>query len=616
MVWLDVSRLAVRRGVSAVSALAYIVPMSIRFARPLRPFAIVCCVVPAAPALAGAQTSGEVVECAGQTITAIQVDARPPFPSRDSVIVARTGRAGGLISRAGRVARELHANTKPEVIRRYLAFRLGDQCSELRRAESERILRAQPFISEATVIAHSDGQGGVVLRATTVDEISMIVGGSVSASSPNIRSAKLGNRNMFGRGLHAAMRWEDGRALRDSYGIRVTDYQFMGRPYQLSVEAARLSLGREWLVDASHPFLTDLQRIGWRVATGEVDIYTRFRRPAADPVLISVDREYAEIGGLMRIGPFGRFMLVGGSLTREQIRPGAEPVRIEGGDLVVDTSTALIGRYTEQRQARVNGLLGMRALRFMQVTGFDALDATQDVRKGLQMGFMLGRGLEMLDSKSNEDFFASINAYAGMGSPSAFAAVDMNVEGRRAGREDNWNSVLSSGRFAFFARPFTSHIASTSLEWSAGWRSRVPYQVTFASRDGGLRGYRRSQVGGARRIVLRAEDKYVWGRYKNYATVGVAGFVDAGKIWAGDSPFGVNTPVRYSVGIGLLAAVPPRSRRLARVDLAFPINPADGRRTPELRVTVRDFGRIFWKEPTDLRQARERSRPASVFNWP
>ncbi|CAN5650697.1 hypothetical protein BH23GEM1_BH23GEM1_06410 [soil metagenome] len=584
----------------------YIVAARIRRARPLWRLAAGCCLIPLAGETAQAQIAQrDVVGCAGQRITAIEVDARRPFASEGSGIIARTGQA----------ASRLHSNTKPEVIRRYLALDVGDQCDELRRAESERILRGQPFISEATVVALSDGEGGVVLSVTTVDEISIILGGSVSTSSPNFRSLKLGNRNFFGSGVEGALRWENGRDFRDSYSVRVIDYQFFGRPYQLTAEAARLIHGSEWLIDASHPFLTDLQRIAWRVAAGELDAYTRFRRPDADPVHFSAEREYAEVGGVVRVGPVGRLLLAGGSLTRERIIPADGPIRLFEGQVLPDTSTELIGRYTDQRQARVNALIGMRALRFMEVIGFDALDARQDVRKGLQMGFMLGRGLQLLDEKSDEDFFASINTYAGMGSPSAFGAVELNVEGRRAGKEDNWNSVLSSGRFALYAKPIPRHTASTSLEWSAGWRSRVPYQLTFAARDGGLRGYRSSQTGGARRVVLRVEDKYVWGRFREYATVGLAGFVEGGKLWAGDSPFGVTTPVRFSAGVGLLVAVPPRSRRLARLDLAYPINP-DGKRQPELRVTVRDFGRIFWKEPTDLRQARERSRPASVFIWP
>lgn len=580
--------------------------MSVRFARPLCRLAVACCLVPATPALVRAQiVQRDTVPCSGQLITAIEVDAQPPFRRTDNSIIARTGHA----------ASKLHATTRPEVVRRYLALRLGDRCDELRRAESERILRAQPFISDASAVALSDGEGGVVLSVTTVDEISLIVGGSVSTSSPFVRSFKLGNRNFFGSGLHAAVRWEDGKELRDAYTVRVTDYQFFGRPYQLSFEAGQLQFGSERLVEASHPFLTDLQRFGWRAASGELDTHTRFRRPDADPVLMGMEREYLEVGGVTRVGPPGRFLLAGGSITRERMIPAEGPVRIMDGELIADTSTALIGRYSEQRQARANALLGVRIVRFMEVTGFDALDARQDVRRGLQLGFLLGRGLEFLDSKSDRDFFAAVSAYAGMGSPSAFAAMELNVEGRRAGKEDNWNSVLSSGRFALFMRPFTRHTATTSLEWSGGWRSRAPYQVTLASRDGGLRGFRSSQVGGARRLVLRTEEKYVWGRFRNYATIGIASFADAGKVWAGDSPFGVDTPVRYSVGVGLLAAIPPRSRRLARLDLAYPLN-TDGKRRPELRVTVRDFGRVFWKEPSDLHQARERSRPASVFNWP
>lgn len=572
----------------------------------MRGCTIALCLFLATASGVGAQEPDrEVVACVGQRISAIEIDARPPFPKGKSGIIARTGRA----------ASKLHTTTSPEVIRRYLALHPGEPCDELRRAESERILREMPFISDANVVAHADGNGGVVVSVTTEDELSMIVGGSISGSSPHFRSLKLGNRNFFGSGVHGAVRWEDGRDFRDSWIVRLKDYQFLGRPYQLAVEAGRLQRGSEWLVDASHPFLTDLQRIAWRAGVGELDIYTQFRRPGADPVHIDVDREYAEIGGVIRIGPVRRFLLGGGSLTRERVIPGDEPFVLSDGAVIADTSTALVGRYTEQRQARANALIGVRMLRFMEVTGFDALDARQDVRKGLQMGFLLGRGIQFLDSRSDDDFFASVSAYAGMGSPSAFGALEFNVEGRRAGSEDNWNSVLSSGRFATFMKPFPRHTVSTSLEWSGGWRSRVPYQLTFAARDAGLRGFRSSQTGGAHRLVLRVEDKYVWGRFRHYAMIGAAGFVDAGKIWAGDSPFGVDTPVRYSVGVGLLVAVPPHSRRLARLDLAYPINP-DEKRRPELRVTVRDFGRIFWKEPRDLYQARERSRPASVFNWP
>jgi hypothetical protein len=116
-------------------------------------------------------------------------------------------------------------------------------------------------------------------------------------------------------------------------------------------------------------------------------------------------------------------------------------------------------------------------------------------------------------------------------------------------------------------------------------------------------------------LVARVEDRYLIGRYKQLASIAVAGFGEAGKIWAGDSPFGVNTPVYISTGFSLLAASPPQSRRTIRADFAFPVR-GERKRSVEIRMTVVDFTRSFRVEPRDINNSRERSVPASVFSWP
>ena len=119
--------------------------------------------------------SGLPVTCKGERISRIDVDASPPFRI--------TG--DKMWHRWGRFAAKQHVTTRDAVIRRYLALQLGSQCTELRRAESERILRAQPFLADATVLAYADGAGGVILNVTTVDEISLILGlGNTSKVSP------------------------------------------------------------------------------------------------------------------------------------------------------------------------------------------------------------------------------------------------------------------------------------------------------------------------------------------------------------------------------------------------------------------------------------------------
>ena len=116
-------------------------------------------------------------------------------------------------------------------------------------------------------------------------------------------------------------------------------------------------------------------------------------------------------------------------------------------------------------------------------------------------------------------------------------------------------------------------------------------------------------------MVAHVEDRYLVGRYNEIATIAVAGFAEAGKLWAGDSPFGVTTPLYSSIGASVLAASPPQSHRTFRADLAFPVRGPRGHGW-EARLVVTDFTRTFRIEPRDIFNNREKSVPSSVFNWP
>ena len=86
-------------------------------------------------------------------------------------------------------------------------------------------------------------------------------------------------------------------------------------------------------------------------------------------------------------------------------------------------------------------------------------------------------------------------------------------------------------------------------------------------------------------------------------------------MWKGDVPFGATTPVKYAVGASILAALPPGSQRLWRLDLMMPLDRDSGARL-ELRLRTEDRTRIFWREPRDVERSRERSLPQRIFQWP
>jgi hypothetical protein len=547
--------------------------------------------------------TGPPVTCKGERVSRIDIDPNPPFRINGNAIWQR----------AGRFAARQHVTTRPSVILRYLALQLGDACTEVRRAESERILRAEPFIADATVLAYADGNGGVTLTVTTVDEVSLIVGAGVTSAQPHFRSILLGEDNLGGSGIHADASWKKGRTFRDIYAGKLVDYQFLGRPYQFRIEGGRRELGSDWAMEASHPFLTDLQRISWRTTAGSSTGYFYFRRPDALPAALRIGRSYSDIGGVIRIGPpLGRLALLGGSISFEDETPGLTPVIVDSA-ITPDTSSALTNRYTTHNTARINALWGVRNVRFVRVSGFDALEGIQDLRTGVQVATLLGKGVKLLGGKE-ADWFASTNLYAGAASQVAYTALEIAGEGRRD-EDGNWDGILAHGRAALYMKPFNRQTVMSDLAWSGGWRQRLPFQLTFADRDGGLRGFRSADVGGGRRLIARFEDRYLVGRYKQVASIAVAGFAEAGKLWAGDSPFGVNTPLYASAGFSVLGAAPPQSRRTFRADVAFPVRGPRGR-GPEVRLIVTDFTRIFRVEPRDIFNSRERSVPATVFSWP
>jgi hypothetical protein len=559
----------------------------------------------AVPGVAAAQSVGSLsVPCKGQPISRIEVSARPPFEVKGT----------GFQHRLARQLTDVHATTNPDVITRFLALKPGMACDELRRKESERILRVQPYLADATITAYPDDAGGVYLAVVTVDEISLLLGGGGSGASPYLRSFKIGEENLMGEAVSVMAQWRHSDDFRDNFSARVIDYQFLGRPWHMRAEGARNELGGVWEVELSQPFFTDLQRFSWRSTAGSREDYRYFRRPEEQSAAVMLQRNYGDIGGVVRIGPPGKLALLGASVSYEDERPENSAVSVTEGETIPDTASALIDRYEGHSVTRINLLAGLRDIRYLRVNGFESLDGNQDMRRGFEIATVLGRGVGLFGGM-DKDIFASANLYVGAGTRTAFAALEGTIEGRRHSNSERWDGVLGSGRFATYFKPAPRHTFQTSFEWSGGWKQRIPFQLTLADREGGPRGYRDSWLAGGRRAVLRVEDRIFVGHVKQFASVGIAPFADFAQLWRGDVPFGTNTGIHSAAGISIVASVPQRSQRMYRFDIAYPLDRSSGARL-RVRMISRDFGRVFWKEPGDVARNRERSIPTSVFNWP
>lgn len=575
---------------------------------------LACCLVSPFGALAAQGTEDPPVDssrlamnavpCAGQTITDIVIITQPPY----------TARLPGDLDILRTATRKLHSNTRDKIIRQYLLMDVGDKCNELRRAESERIMRGQRFLVDARIVAYSDPRGGVRLEVETRDEFSLIVEPNITLAAPVLRGLRLGESNLAGDGIYVAAQWRDGGAYRSGVGARYEDYQFLGGRNVLRAFGTRHPQGHDYGVEVLRPYLTDLQRLAWRGNLGGTRTYEGLLSPDVKDNAIMVDRQYQDIGAVGRLGSVGRLRLLGVSISRELVTIADTLVRVTREGFQPSTITDLPGVYHNQDVTRLNALIGLRRLRYARVSGFDALTGVQDLRVGIQTGVLVGRSVGWLGAR-DRDVFVLGDIYAGYGNQHSYLGMQTLSEARRDRDTDRWEGVLTSGRIAWYLKPAEKQLWLTEVLWSTGTSVRVPYQLTFGDPDGGMHGYARSRTSGAHRLVVRSEQRFrIPSRYR-VADFGASVFVEGGKLWAERVPFADHSPVRGSVGIALMAAVPPKSRRMWRVDFAMPVG-GDPDAGFEIRFTNADRARTFWRDPRDMQRARERAVPTSIFTWP
>lgn len=551
-----------------------------------------------APAPASAPADTALTRCIGQRITRISIEPiGPEFGGRSSAS-----------RRATNLVRKFHVNSRTRVIREFVQMKEGDICTEIDRRETERLLRTQWFIQDAKVLVYPDNDG-VQLIVTTVDEVSMIAGANVSGTT--LRGLTIGNANLMGRGLLIQAGWRDNGRLRDGRSLRMRSAITFGRPIQTNLRWDRFGLGNHSDLELRLPFLSDLQRYGFRGIVGRDDDYVRFIRSEGIMPLQRVSRTFSSLGGVFRIGRPGALLLAGGSLSYDDENIGNAVVVTDSGAFPFMEPLPVLPA-PPQSATRMNVLFGGRIMRFLPVQGFDALTGVQDLRIGVQFGGQLGRPLK-LSGLTSDDFFTTGDLYAGWGTQKTFVGTEWIFSGRKS--RAAWDGRLISGRTAAYYKIAPSVTSIVSLEFTGGKDVRVPFQVPLGASRTGVDGFRRSLDAGESRAVFRAEQRQALGRPFGFADVGIAGFAESGKVWAGRVPYGVNTPWRSAVGGSLLFAVPPRSRRMYRADLAYGLNPDLRSNKWEFRISSGNATRSFWDDPDEARRARERSLITNLFSF-
>ncbi len=551
---------------------------------------------------AGAQdtvaTTGE--RCDGRTVTAVVVNPEPP------VVIGRT--APGWSRPLLRVALQSW-RTDTAAVRPFVLLEPGERCTEFERAESERLLRAQPYLADATVRAVPDGEG-VRIEVETTDDVPLIIGGALRDGRPS--RVLFGNANVLGRGLLLAGEWERGGAYREGFGAHVEHYHSFGGRITTALHAVRGPLDAAYEAALLRPYLTDAQHVAWYAGYTRDERFVPFPRRTEPDLALEVTRQLYGAAGLARVGDARRHLLAGLSVAHERGDPATSGVVIADTGLAADPSPAFAGRYAPLRLTRGAALVGTRWLAFRRVEGLDALEGVHDVASGVQLLTSLGYELAEAAAGGADERrpFVSADLYLGAATSRSLTALAVVVEGRSG--PERWDDVVASGRLAWTGKRAERRARTVSLEYEGGWRTRRPYRLTLGSWDAGVRGYRGSRAAGASIGVLRVEERLGVGGLGSLAGLGVAAFGDVGKVWAGDAPFGVTTGLRASLGTGLLVSVPRRSQGFYRLDLAVPLMRDRAADSWTVRFSRAVPYASVWREAGDLARARA-ARPSTAL---
>lgn len=542
--------------------------------------------------------------CRGERISSISYSQRPPA-------------FGGRLAEADRLWQEVtglpHTTTRSALVQRYLPVKVGDICTEFARHEAERVIRGQPFIADAVVRPIRDGSGGVRLEIDTIDELPLILFGSLGHGT--LASLGVGNGNYGGSGLSANVFFERGFNYRNGYGFEAVQYGFLDKPWDLAVRAKQGPTGEAWGLEVANPLLTDLQRSSFHTGITSTTDYYGLIRPTGDAIALFVRRSAYDAGMVWRLGkPGGVVGLLGGLLMGEDSRIDRDNFVVLSDSGIVPTAPipsllSGVAPFTVTRAALVGGY---RALTYKTVRSFDGLRAQQDVATGSQLIVIGGPSLRA--STGADDYFVNGDLYMASGGPGSFAELRIVGETRMQQVDRDLRGIVGSATAAWYTKPSPTRTRILNVELSGIRQLTYPMQLTFTDLEGGLRGFVNSHEAGSARLVFRAEERQLLTWLQPKGDLAVAAFTDVGRLWAGSAPLSRMSDLKASVGLSLLGSYPSGGMRVYRLDVGVPLNNTGGS-SWEVRLTANDITHWILREARDVTRARSAAVPRNVLNF-
>jgi hypothetical protein len=466
-----------------------------------------------------------------------------------------------------RAMASIHATTRESTIRKFLLFREGEVLSPEALAESERNLRAQPFIRSARVEALPPRDGVADVEVVTQDtwtlEPSVLLARRGGVTTFGV---SLTERNLLGTGRELEGRY-DQEVNRISRSLAYIDPHFLRRYWRGFLILQNNSDGGEEHVGIEKAFAATITP--W-AGTIRWDAVRQTRRLYEGGAVVSRFQENRQEGlieygrALDRTGP-----------TVSRLSLGLETLR-DNFDSLASYPTDLRPDDREFRYLFLQGEIART--RLMKLNFVDEGSRYQDFDLGPRASLLAGLSPRAFGVDQTTEFVEAQLSGGIRGGRSTFATATLDLQSRLDAVNDN---TVLSGELRFVHR-FGTRFPQALVARAAvqrGWDLDPDLQF-FADGATGLRAFPLYAYEGDRTALWNVEHRIsLTKEFMQFVVPGMAFFVDGGTAVPPGQPL-ETSQWKSDAGFGFRLAFPRASvHTIVRLDFGFPFQAdPEGRR--------------------------------------
>jgi len=465
-----------------------------------------------------------------------------------------------------RIADRLHIRTRRSAIEAQLLFASGDRYDARKLAETERNLRALPYVYDARVVPVRYRDGKVEVKVVTKDVWTLSPGASFSrAGGANNSSVSIADSNFLGRGK--TLQFEHGRDVdRSSNTVEWADPNIFGSRWTDAFAYANSSDGKRRELKIARPFYALEAPWSVTIAAKQYDrTLSRYSLGDIADQLSDDEVSYELSGGIssgLRNGWTTRW-LAGMRYDRNLFAPAPNMPAL-AGPLPADRTLSY-------------PFVGFDFLQddYKKTADLNQIGRTEDLYFGTEVGAEVGisnavfgaRGAAiMLAAQARKGF--QLTAQQQLFLKSAFAS---RVEHGRA------RNLITSGTANYYWRWREDWVLYAGFAGTVTDALDADAQLTIGG-DNGLRGYPLRYESGTSRALFTVEQRVFTDWYPfRLVRVGGAVFADVGRTW-GRGAVGSSAPgLLQDLGFGMrLGNTRTGLGNVLHIDLAFPVNAPPG----------------------------------------